>query len=370
MMQHTRFVRHFCSISRASTKSIKSIPSIPSHLFGIKTEENNFPVSERLDKDILRYNENRSHDSGMISACPIGLNETWLLPTQSSTLKQLFKHDMNGKIHTKWYPHHVALTGTGMNTVNDDAHRRQRKIFQPFFNDEALEGRYSVIKKFTQDFIYKISEINDYTNIFQHSQRWAFDNVLGFIFDEQIYDEKEAQILMPLFKRYSSGFSDFNIENINKPDTILGDAMIARQQLLDRIEILVNKSKDLYDKSQLSNKTIIYRMIHSIQIVDNNTNINDFKPNEMTLNEFMDNLLLHVWAGHDTTASTTCNGIYYLKHYGEQLMEQLRNEYDNDTNIINDYNYIQSHVELDAFVKEIVRILPTVPSVPKLFAAD
>ena len=60
----------------------------------------------------------------MIKGCPIGSDEEWLLPTDSTTLKQLFKHDINGKVHTLWYPNHIALTGIAMNTKNGSSHKR------------------------------------------------------------------------------------------------------------------------------------------------------------------------------------------------------------------------------------------------------
>ena len=120
---------------------------------------------------------------------------------------------------------------------------------------------------------------------------------------------------------------------------------MARERILNEIEILINKCIRLYDDNELDSKSIIYKMIDNKVFYDEDNG-------EIDMVAFKDNILLLVWAGHDTAASTICNLIYCLDQFGDiPFVIKLKQELYERKEELNDFDFIMNNENLDAFSK-------------------
>ena len=282
----------------------------------------------------------------------------------------VIKKDAKGYTESKQAPaaHHLLgppsayhLLGNesvGIIGNSDPRHKTLRKLLNPFFMDEPLRDRFDIVKYYGQQFTESLLTDN-YTQILLKSKKFAFDVIFGVLFGNDLFSSDLSDKMIQDGNILSYGISDINMDNLNKPDTVLGQAMLARGRLLDEIEIMITKCLKLYEDNQLDPTSIIYKMIDG----------NIFDHNDLLA--FKENLLILVWAGHDTTASTICNIMYILDEFKDhKFVNEFRNELDTIAPRDRGFDFIMKHELLDAFAKEVVRYIPTVSAVPKVVIKD
>eukprot|EP00484_Ammonia_sp_Unknown_P020148 CAMPEP_0197033376 /NCGR_PEP_ID=MMETSP1384-20130603/11802_1 /TAXON_ID=29189 /ORGANISM="Ammonia sp." /LENGTH=474 /DNA_ID=CAMNT_0042463179 /DNA_START=40 /DNA_END=1464 /DNA_ORIENTATION=+ len=309
--------------------------------------------------------EHQSNPTGLVEISRAGLM-TWLIPTHRNTLKQLFRMDATGQTQTALPPAWIPLIGTSLSSLppSNPEHKRLRKVLNPFFMAEPLRGRFHVIRKNGQQFLENLST-PQMERISPKARNFAFDVVFGVIFDEKVWTRSVSSRLLRTFHDFSNAFSDFNPQNLDNPATKLGKGKIARDLLLHDVEVLIRECVVLYNTNQLDTSSIIYKMIDTQVFGD---------ANHMTEDEwtrFKDNILLLVWAGHDTTGSSVCNLMYCLHEFREHpFVTKLKEELKRNQEKLDSFDFVMNDPMLDALVKEVVRYSPTVRGIPKKVNTD
>eukprot|EP01084_Bolivina_argentea_P204831 349852_1 len=342
-------------------KSIKSLPTI------------HYEPSPHTTPDVMRqeghelYCKHKDHESGFMKSQNPFMPTPVLVPTQISSLKAMFEIDAKGFVYHEWPESFQAMLGTSVITLNGKQHSDIRKILNPLFlRDEALKKRFEVINNCTKQLIDRFcvkTTDNEYVHVWHEAKQWAFDIILGVMFGHDILNKDKTDKIMDHFTNWSAGLMDTNINNLNKPDTILGNAMIHRRLILQELETLIIESVAKYNSKTLDTKCTLYKLLDTVQIIQNEQNLNgDDKALKMTVSELADNILILINAGHDTTASSCSNVVYSLDQFQENEMIQiLQSDFRMNEYKLNDYDYIMNHKELDYFVKEVMRYSGVVP---------
>ena len=334
------------SIINRSASSIPVVQSCP--VDGSKSADEVRRIENAL------YQQHRSNPTGLIK-CERG-NYKFLVPATKNTLKEFFQLAARGQVNTEWYPsfHHLIGHNSALLLSSYDArHKNYRKKLNPMFMDEPLADRFDVVQLFAHNFYNSLCS-DKYLQIRPIACKFAFDVVMGVIFGTDVFTEEKSNKMLKDFKVYSEGFSDHNIDHLDKPETLLGRAMIHRQNLSIYIQQLVTNCMDLYENNELDPKSIIYKMI------DNKV----FETNE----QYGDNVLNLIFAGYDTTASSICNVLYCLDQFRDNsFVIELRKELRANTI---DFDFLMNNKLLDAFAKEVLRFIPTVGQYPKSMRED
>eukprot|EP01084_Bolivina_argentea_P009948 18564_1 len=276
-------------------------------------------------------------------------------------LKDTIKLDAIGATKNAWPPHFALVLGSDSLTFKyGNDHRRLRKVLNPLFTEKALKTRYDLIYDATETFLNRIytetDNNNDYIDLFPIAKIWAWDigvNVVLGIND--IITNEESVYLCNQFLIWSLGMLDYNLENKNKTGTMLGDALISKEILLNYIDDIIERAKQQLIENNLDKNSVIYQLLQ-------------LNENDISRKELREAMLLLLWASHDTTASSINNAVYALHNYpkhAEILSDELESM--NDTF---SYNDLKQCEYLDGFVRESMRFLPNITWIPKYLMKD
>ena len=337
----------------------------------------NMTLPQYRNEEYKRFIPHRSNPSGLVQMQMPGLNKDdgkYITPSTKDTLKEIFKLDAKGFITTSWPTTYLYLVGNkGITNLSnhDPLHKKLRKVLNPFFMDQPLKDRFLVVQSYGKQFIQSLlsqdETDNKYIHVSKKSKKFAFDVVFGTIFGNELYKEELGEKMREHFQIYSMGVSDTNMENLNNPDTRLGTAMIHRGFIMEYIENLISQSIELYQQGKLDQKSIIYKIIDSKVFDDDEI----FGNADGGMEAFKENILILVFAGYDTTASTICNILYCLNQFRDHpFIVKMKKELKTRQNELNDFDFIMNNEFLDAFSKEIMRYIVVVTGIPKMMAKD
>ena len=322
-----------------------------------------------LDLQQLHYQsfvQHKDNPTGLVRLPDDRVDQSTIVAANKDTLKDIFKLDAKGYTETAWPPTFhklVGQEGIAMIGNSDPKHKERRKLLNPFFMEEPLRDRFDVIQYYGQQFIDSLmTDDAKHVNIFQATKKFAFDVIFGVVFGKELFFPELSNELIEDCTVFTHAFMDWNMENLNNPDTLLGQGMLARERLLQATEIMILDSLKLYETQELDPKSIIYKMIDGKVFSDDDEGLNAFKENILNL----------VWAGHDTTAAMINNLIYILGEFDDhefvtKLRETLEENKGDDGY---DFDFIMGNELLDAFAKEVVRYIPSVTGVPKSVIKD
>ena len=220
----------------------------------------------------------------------------------------------------------VQFFGNGLLFSNGEYWREQRRLIQPAFHKEKLSGLYENIIKTIQTFLPKFST-GVQIDIYPLVHDLSFNILLNSLFDISL---KPVHV-----KELNSAFSELQIflmKDINQP--------------IKRLSYPINGAKKIHLNKAKRIRQIFKEIIQERKNTDGHfTDLLDMLLNSkyedtgtyMTEEQITDELLILIFAGHETTANTLSWLLYLLaedetvlKKLTESLTGNVYNSLDND----------------------------------------
>eukprot|EP01084_Bolivina_argentea_P131846 232665_1 len=339
-----RFTRY---LSTTKTINIKDIPeaNASSHDLIFKT----------IDPWLQIVKDNKNNEYEMIKW---NIGESYsICPFNNDAIKEIYRLETNGTVKPSAPPNVIKLLGeNALVFLSLKRHSPIRKKLNPFFTLESMRHRHELMANIVNNLLSTMYE-KTITNgdsgvhLYSETKLAAFELGLRAVFGD-LLSEEESNSLFENLEIWYAGWTDMKIENENNPDTLFGKAMIAKHNFEELIEKIWKKGIEEYNSNNLDTNSTIYGLIHSKVLAED---------------EIGNVMLTIVFASYETAASSVCNLVYNMYKYKDEK-ERLR-ERIKDLNI-NNFDDIMNNPYLDSFIKESLRILPTVAILNKGITKD
>lgn len=238
--------------------------------------------------------------------------------------------------------------------LHGESHRKARKILNQAFETKALMGYTPIIYKVFRKRFEKWVGLKD-VDVFMEVKHLAFEITAILLLGES-FGEKTDE-LVKLFLIWMDGFGGFIPYDL--PFLSFGKGMRARERILEHIENAVTKPKEGFETEYRSMLEIIL-----------NAEGEDGK--KLSMDQVKDQILLQLFAGHDTTSSAMCSLIYLLQKYPE-VLDKIREEIKQvfpDPDEPWTFDKLKEMKYVDATIKEILRTIPTAGFVGRTIITD
>jgi cytochrome P450 len=235
----------------------------------------------------------------------------------------------------------VKFFGKGLLFSNGEYWLRQRRLIQPAFHKEKLQGLYQIVSSSIEDFLSTFPT-GDMIDVYPLVHQMSFNIIIKSLFDIDL----KAEIMQELSKLFFE-LQDFLIKDINQPlrrlfypftgaeKETLAKAKRARSIFIDIIRERKAGTKEYHD---------LLDMLLQSRYEDTGE--------AMTEEQVTDEVLIIVFAGHETTANSLAWALHLLSA-NEQTMEKLKNSLagaDMLSSLNNEY--------LKATINEVMRLYP------------
>ncbi len=235
----------------------------------------------------------------------------------------------------------ATFLGTGLLFSNGEEWLKQRRLIQPGFHHQKINGLYEIVIKSIKDFLANFPSAQE-TDVYPLMQKLAFNIVVNSLFDIKI-SEEIMQELSDIF----SELQDFIIKEIHQPFRKLfyplnGQESKAFKKTARLREII----RTIIAERKASNTTFndLLDMLLAARYEDTGLPMEDEK--------IIDEILILIFAGHETTANTLSWLLYLIANH-KKILQKAIEEINNIT--VTDSpknNYLQ------ALINEAMRLYP------------
>ena len=251
----------------------------------------------------------------------------------------LFKNE-NKYVVSTWPKSTRILLGQKSLAVNNgDFHTSRRKLLYQAFQPRALSSYIPTMEMITDEYLQKWSDTGTLT-WYPELRDYTFDIASNLFLGG---DGGSQSYLGQLFEEFSGGL--FTIP-INLPWTKFGKGLKARRKLLKHLESIVTKRQQAQEPG-----TDALGLLIAAEDEDGKS---------LTLEELKDQVLLLLFAGHETLTSAIASFCLLTAQHPE-VLEKLRQEQDrlNITGTPTLEN-LKDMTYLDQVIKEVMRLVPPV----------
>ncbi len=246
----------------------------------------------------------------------------------------------NKYVVSTWPKTTRVLLGEMSLAVRDgNFHTTRRKLLAQAFQPRALDGYIPTMETITNRYLDKWLKTENLT-WYPQLRDYTFDVACSLLVS---VDHASATPLAQYFETWCKGL--FSLP-INLPWTAFGKALKSRQELLAEIEkIIVNRQQQKQD---------------NLDALDILINAEDEEGNSLTLAELKDQILLLLFAGHETLTSAIASFCLLMAQHPD-VLEKVREEQKqlNITENLTREN-LKQMTYLDQVLKEVLRLIPPV----------
>ena len=235
----------------------------------------------------------------------------------------------------------VEFFGKGLLFSNGNYWLRQRRLIQPAFHREKLQGLYGIIIKSIDKFLLQFP-IGKSIDIYPLVHQLSFNIII-----QSLFDIKLSSKIMEELSQIFTEIQDFLITDINQP--------------LRRFFYPFTGTKNIQVKKAKRLREIFTGIIN--ERISNDKNHDDLLDmllkskyedtgEAMNNEQIVDEVLIIIFAGHETTANTL-SWLLYLLSTNNDILQKLTNSFANITIhecLNNDY--------LKATINEVMRLYP------------
>lgn len=286
----------------------------------------------------------------IFSANIVGFGENILFVQNPQTLQYILTNDRGKFIAPGEYNKILTpLTGfSSLISLNGKKHKKERKLLMPSFHGERMHSYGNLIQDITKKVFAQFSP-NQHFIARVATQQISLQVILQAVFG--LYEgeryQKIAELVPSLLNYFNSPLkSIFLFFPILQKDlgawSPWGSFLRARQKLDNLIFQEINERRQKGDRNRID---ILSLMIAA----------KDEDGQGMSDQQLRDELMLLLFAGHDTTALAMSWALYWI-HYHPEVKEKLMKELDNAD--FNDPLSIFKLPYLTAVCKETLRIYP------------
>ncbi len=238
--------------------------------------------------------------------------------------------------------HHLGkFIGNGLLTSNGAYWLRQRRLIQPGFHIQKIQSLYAIMKKTIDEFLLQFPVGQD-VDIYPQMNRLAFEIVIHTLFDIDL-----PRQTMDELSRFISEVQEFVIKDIRQPYwrwwfSLSGEVKVNMKKSERAREILT----EIIRKRKASDKKFndLLDMLLDSRYEDNGE--------PMTEDQVLDEILILIIAGHETTANVLTWALYLLAKHPDELT-RLRETTKNIT-----ITECVTHERLLAVINESMRLYP------------
>lgn len=312
----------------------------------------NLPVGYSLVQTTLKSNEFLNNPikfitksmeafSGTYSAS-LGINRKLILTQNSDFINYILKEN-----HRNYYKSELATEraveffGKGLLFSNGDYWLRQRRLIQPAFHREKLQGLYNIIIKSIDEFLLNFP-VGENIDIYPLVHQLSFNILIQSLFDIKL----SSQVMEELGQIFTE-LQDFLIKDINQPlrrlfYPITGAENVHRGKAKRLREIFT----EIIEGRKSSNKN--YADLLDMLLKSKYEDTGEAMNNE----QIVDELLILIFAGHETTANTL-SWLLYLLSTNKGTTLKLTNSFGNST-----IHECLNNEYLKATINEVMRLYP------------
>ena len=284
------------------------------------------------------FNQKRVAQYGKVYKTNIFGNPTvMMVGSEANTF--LFKHENEYVVSTWPKSTRILLGKESLAVRNGNFHTSRRKLLYQAFQPRALSSYIPTMEKITNSY----------------SQRWLGQSTLTWYPELRNYtfdiasnlflggDGGSQTYLGEVFEKFSNGL--FSIP-LNLPWTKFGQAMGARQKLLAHLESIVIKRQQADSPGEDALGLLIQA--------------EDEEGNSLTLEELKDQVLLLLFAGHETLTSAIASFCLLTAQHSEVLHKLQQEQDDLNINGTPTLEEFKQMTYLDQVIKEVMRLIPPV----------
>ncbi len=206
----------------------------------------------------------------------------------------------------------ATFLGTGLLFANGEEWLTQRRLIQPGFHQQKIAGLYDIVAKSITDFLSAFPE-KEAVDVYPLMQKLAFNIVVNSLFDIKI----SATVMTELSDIFSD-LQDFIMKEIHQPFRKLFYPLNGKEQhafkktaaLRQIIRQIMNERKE-----NPGSFNDLLDMLLNARYEDTGEPMNDEK--------IIDEILILIFAGHETTANTLSWLLYLLSHHNEVLQKTV-----------------------------------------------
>ncbi len=312
----------------------KSIPAgysfFPSLIRTYKQAKN--PIGT-MEESMERFNGTYAVNLGMLQI--IATQDPGLI---EHVLQKNHRNYYKSAIQTE---HLGRFLGKGLLTANGDYWLKQRRLIQPGFHMEKIHALYAIMKNTVDEFLKAFPE-GDQIDVYPLMHRLAFNIVINTLFNVEVPAEKRQQL-----NSFISEVQEFVMRDVRNPHKrwwfkVSGEL----KENLDKAEGARDVIRFLIRQRQESNQkhNDLLDMLLDARYEDNGE--------PMKEEQVIDEILIVLIAGHETTANALSWSLYLLANHGEEL-KKVREA--SETLSVNES---VTNEEINNLIKESMRLYP------------
>lgn len=317
-----------------------------------KKKKYNLPIGYSLFKTTLKSNEFLNNPITFISksmnafsgtySAALGINRKLILTQNPAFINYILKENHRNYNKSELATERaVEFFGKGLLFSNGDYWLRQRRLIQPAFHREKLQSLYNIIIKSIDDYLMNFP-IGNSVDIYPLVHQLSFNILIQSLFDIKL----PSQIKEELSQIFTE-LQDFLIKDINQPlrrffYPITGTEKAKLIQAKRLREIFV----EIITKRKESNKQYddLLDMLLKSKYEDTGE--------AMTNEQIVDEVLILIFAGHETTANTL-SWLLYLLSTSKETVQKLTDSFDDST-----IHECLNNEYLKATINEAMRLYP------------
>ena len=231
--------------------------------------------------------------------------------------------------------------GKGLLTSNGDYWLKQRRLIQPGFHVDKIHALYGIIKKTVDDFLESFPT-GKHIDVYPLMYKLAFEIVINSLFNVKVPPEHQQQL-----SKFIKEVQEFVIKEVRQPHKnwwfkISGEVRRNLKKAKDAREIIRNIIHERKKSGRKYNDLL--DMLLDARYEDNGQPMHE--------DQVIDEILILLIAGHETTANALSWTLYLLAKHPDELKKLKASTKGLSVNdaVIND--------QLNAVIKESMRLYP------------
>lgn len=246
----------------------------------------------------------------------------------------------NQQFEVSWPPSTRALLGSNSLALQTgNIHQQRRKLLAQAFMPRALAGYIATMEQITQSYVQRWQTQQEFT-WYPELRNYTFDVACKLLAG---LDHGSQTSLGHHFEAWSRGLFSLPLPF---PWTRFGKAMQGRDRLLEELEQIIRQRQ----QSQDTEEDTLGLLVRATDEAGNTLNVEELK----------DQILLLLFAGHETLTSAVASFCLLMAQHPE-VLNQLRQEQqhfpDNEPLTL---DRLKQMTYLDQVLKEVLRLIPPV----------
>ncbi|BAY61816.1 cytochrome P450 [Calothrix brevissima NIES-22] len=235
------------------------------------------------------------------------------------------------------YSTRVLVAGNSLSGATGSKHLQGRKLLSQAFQPRALSGYVSAMADITHSYLRKWEQIGDLT-WYPELRKYTFDVASKLLVG---VDGGANELVVEWFELYSQGVLAIPVA---LPWTRFGRALKARQKLLAKVEQIIQKRQQQTELGE----DILGILLQA----------KDEEGNQLSLGELKDQILLLLFAGHDTLTSALSYFCLLLAQNKDVLQTARREQQQLGFKELFTLDNLKQMTYLEQVLKEVLRLQP------------